>query len=65
MMVVKAKITATVTVIRSRFFSTTVEPGGGRADAAAEHVGQAAALAAVHEDEEDEREAAEDLDARR
>ena len=45
---------ATVTVMRSRFRSTTVEPCGGRPDAAPEHVGQSAALAAVHEDEEDQ-----------
>ena len=59
--VVKAKMTATVTVIRSRFFSTTVDPAAAGADRAAEHVGEAAALAAVHEDQEDERQGRQDL----
>ncbi len=54
MTVVKAKITAAVTVIRSRLRSTTVEPAAADATGAAEHVGQATAPAAVQEDEQDQ-----------
>ena len=52
-MVQKTKTSATTTVMRSRFFSTTVEPIAADAHAAAEHVGQTATLAAVEQHEED------------
>ena len=51
---------ATVTVMRSRFLSTTVDPARRRR-APAEHVREPATLAAVHEDEEDQAQRGDDL----
>ena len=61
-MLVKAKITATVTVIRSRFFSTTVEPAAAEPTEPPNMSDSPPPLPRVHEDEEDERQAAEDLE---
>ena len=46
------QMSAMITVQRFRFFSATPEETGVLRKAAAEHVGQAAALAFVHEDEQ-------------
>ena len=45
---------ATTTVMRSRFFSITVDPRGRGPQAAAEHVGEAATLAGVDQHQEDQ-----------
>jgi len=55
MTVVKAKTTATVMVIRSRFFSTTVEPAAAWPTEPPNMSESPAALTGVHEDEEDQR----------
>ena len=61
MIAVKVQTRAQTTVMRSRLRSATVEPGGG-AHAAAEHVGEAAALPGVQQDQEDQEQAGGDVD---
>ena len=51
---------AMMTVQRFRFFSATPEVPAFWVRAAAEHIGQAAALASVHEDEQREQHAEQD-----
>ena len=57
--VVKAKIRADTTVMRSRLRSATVDPAAVAPEPATEHVGQAAALPGVQQHEEDEEQAVE------
>ena len=61
-MVLKAKTRAATTVMRSRLRSDDGRARRRRADAAAEHVGEAAALPAVEQHEEDEQQRVERVD---
>ena len=58
----KVNTTATMTVIRSRFRSTTVEPAIEPPVTAAEHVGEPAAPTRVQQDQDDEDQRHDDVE---